>query len=111
MFLLLPARLGQARDLAAECDFTNLVTRQAEFAERATRPARDRAAVALASRVRVTRQLLQFQTSCIALFFRLALVVDDRLQRRALRCELRRKAGALLFTFDQCQFSHGNLSF
>src|SRR5215469_5229705 len=111
MFLLLPARLGDARDLTTERDFTNLVTCETEFAERATRTTRERAAVTLASRVRVAGQLLQFQASRIALFFRLALVVDDRLQRCALRREFRCQTSALLFTFDQCQFSHGNLSF
>src|SRR5690349_1381842 len=111
MFLLLPARLGQARDLATECDFANLVTRKSELAERATRTTRDCAAIALARRVRVAGQLLQLEASLIALFFRLRLVVDDRFQRFTLRRELRSQAGALLFTFDQCQFSHGNLSF
>src|SRR5690242_1171714 len=111
MFLLLPARLGQARDFAAESDFTNLAACESELAERATRTTRDRAAVTLASRVRVTRQLLQGQTSEVTLFVRLACVVDHSLQFSTLGSVLSSQARTLLFTFDQCQFSHGNLSF
>src|ERR1700754_451499 len=111
MFLLLPARLGQARDLAAERDFANLVTGQAEFTERTTRATRDCATVTLTRRVCVAGQLLQVQTSGITIFVRLCLVVDDRLQLSTLRRILRDEASTLLLTFDQCQFSHGNLSF
>src|SRR6478752_397140 len=102
MFLLLPARLGQARDFAAESDFANLAARQSEFTERATRTTRDRAAVALASGVRITRQLLQSQASEITLFIRLARVVDHSFQFSALGSVLGCEACTLLFTFDQC---------
>src|ERR1700758_5102967 len=111
MFLLLPARLGQARDLAAKRDFTNLVTRQPEFTERAARTTGNCATIALTSRVGVARQLLQFKTCRVMLFFRLAHVANDCLQCSTLGSVLGGEASTLLFTFDQCQFSHGNLSF
>src|ERR1700744_6802536 len=108
MFLLLPARLGQARDLAAERDFTNLVTRQPKFTERAARATGNCATIALTGRIGVTRQLLQFQTCGVVLFVRLAHITNDRLQLCTLGSVLSSEASTLLFTFDQCQFSHGN---
>src|SRR6185295_9375549 len=56
-----PARLGQARNLAAIGDLADLHARQAELAIHAARAAGDRAAIALAARARIPRHRLQFR--------------------------------------------------
>src|SRR6202171_6092881 len=59
IFVLLPARLDHSGNLAAHRDLADLVAPEAEFAERAARPAGDRAAVAQSHRGSVARQRLQ----------------------------------------------------
>src|SRR5258706_14554056 len=64
----LPAGLDHPRDVAGEGHLADLGARQTELLERAARAARDRAAVALAGRVGVARELLQRQPCGRALF-------------------------------------------
>src|SRR5215475_13080468 len=66
--LLLPARLGEPWNLATHGDIAQLVAREAEFAEHAARPSRDRAAIAQPHRARVPRQLLQPKPRFVAIF-------------------------------------------
>src|SRR4249920_3360062 len=63
---LLPARLDDAGDLAAQGNVTQLVAPQAEFAERAARPAGEGATIAQPYRAGVAWQLLKPQPGRIA---------------------------------------------
>src|SRR5512137_1786459 len=70
----LPAGLGQAWDVTAHRGLTDLGAREPELAERATRPARQRAAVAQARRTGIARQCLQALHRVHALVHRARLV-------------------------------------
>src|SRR6478735_9031855 len=74
---LLPARLDHAGDLAAHRDLADLVAREAELAERATRAAGDGAAVAQPDRGRVAGHRLDLGACLVAGVVGRLLVVDD----------------------------------
>src|SRR5689334_10019045 len=59
---LLPARLGDARDLPAHRVFPQLVATEAELAEHAARATGDRAPVAQPGRICVARQRLKLES-------------------------------------------------
>src|SRR6185436_19254562 len=92
----LPAGLDDAGDVALEGELTDLVAAETELAERAARAAGELAAVALARRVGVARQLLQLQTGGVALFVGLLRVVGDALEFVVLLGELGDQLLALL---------------
>src|ERR1700757_609727 len=74
----LPARLHDARDLAAHCDLAQLVAAQPELPEHSARPAGQGAAVSQARRARIARQRLQLAARRSAAFFRHPGVLHDR---------------------------------
>src|SRR4029079_17797274 len=88
----LPARLQQAGDQALGAELAGRDARQLVLAVDRARPPGDFATVAVADRRRITRQLCQLQGRSEALFHRLGLVHDDRLEPRAaagiLLCQL-----------------------
>src|SRR5688572_23139291 len=79
-----PARLRDARDLAAVHDLADLHARETELAVHATGAARDRAAHAAAGGARIARLRLQLRLRGRALFRRAARAADDLLQLRTL---------------------------
>src|SRR4051812_31433576 len=105
--LALPAGLDHAGDVATEGHLADLVSGQAELAERAAPAAGDRAAVALARRVGIARQLLQPQARGRPLLVAPLHVGGDGLQFRMLLGELGDQFVALEFALDQSCFSHG----
>src|SRR4051794_5508829 len=96
-----PAGLDDAGDVALERQLADLVAAQTELAERPAGATRQLAAVALARRVGVARQLLQLQTRGIAVLVRLLGVVGSRLQLVVLLRVLGDEAGALQLALDQ----------
>src|SRR6478672_11190936 len=80
LLLALPAGLDHAGDVACEGHLADLAAGQSELAERAARAAGDLAAVALAGRVGVARQLLQPQARGGPLLVALLGIVGDGLQ-------------------------------
>src|SRR2546427_672354 len=98
--------LGDTGDVASEGQFTDLGAAQTELTEGATGTTRDLAAVALASGVRVTGQLLQAQASGVALFVAALCVSGDCLQFCVFGSVLGCQLFALEFALDQCNFSH-----
>src|SRR5690606_16260745 len=101
VLFLLPAGLGHAGDFAAHGHFAQFVARQAEFAEDATGTAGHDAAVALARRAGIARQLLQLQTGLVAVLVGPALIVDDRLEGGALGSEFLDLLGARRIAVDE----------
>src|SRR4029079_2327976 len=77
-----PARLGDARNLAAIDDLADLHARQPELAVHAARAARDRAALALPRRARVAGHRLQFRLRGGACLGRGARAADQLFQLR-----------------------------
>src|SRR5437868_6884516 len=73
----LPARLAQARDVAAHGGFAQLVAGQAELAVHAARTAGQDAAVALAGFGGIARQLLQLDRGVHLLLVARRLAADD----------------------------------
>src|SRR5262249_41868202 len=102
-----PARLDDARHLAAHRELAQLVPRQAELAVDAARPAGQRAAVAQPGRRGVARQLLQLHARRVLLLVGRLHVVEHLEQRRALRLEFLDRLAALLFTELHCELGHG----
>src|SRR5688500_19278500 len=94
MFGSSPARLAQARHVAAHRRLAQLHAAEAELAVVAARAARDRAAAAGAARARVARQLLQRLDRRHAVLLRGLRVADLLLDRRALRGVLLHRLGA-----------------
>src|SRR5262245_41152852 len=105
--LRLPARLGEAGDLAPHRDLAQLVARKAELAEVAARAAGQGAAVAHADRRAVARQPLELRARRRPILVGRLCVVDDRHQRRALRRELGDQLAALLVAEDGGELRHG----
>src|ERR1044072_3680380 len=85
MLMVSPARLAEARDLAAHRGLTQLGAAQAELPVVAARAARDRAAIAQPDRVCVLPQRLQLVLRRRALLFRRLRVADQLSERGALR--------------------------
>src|SRR5688572_1226062 len=106
----LPARLDDARDLAAHGDLAQLVAREAELAKSAARTSRQGTAVPHPDRRRIARQLLQLEPRLIALFLTDFGIVRDREQLGALGRVFRHRLAALLVPVDQCQLCHGYVS-
>src|SRR5438067_7381029 len=104
----LPARLDDARYLAAHGIFAKLVAAQSELAEHATRPSGERAAIAKPRRIRVARQLLQLQARGEANFVRHFGILDDRNQRLAPLRVLRDELLAFVLPIDQCKLGHAD---
>src|SRR5450432_3225500 len=104
LYTSLPARLGDARHVAAHRDFAQLVAPQTELAISAARAAGEFAAVAQPRRIGVARQLLKLQTRLITHLFGLRLIVDDRVQLGALLGEFLHQCFALEFAIDQSEF-------
>src|SRR5665213_3482755 len=102
-----PAGLDDARDVALERQFADLVAAEAELAERATRPTGNAAAVALARRIGVARQLLEQQPGSVTVFVRFRRVVRGRLQLGVLLRILGDELRALQFALDQGSLGHG----
>src|SRR5690242_18406656 len=82
--LLLPARLDEAGDQAVVAQFPQRDTRHLQLAIIGTRTARHLAAVADSRLGRVARKRGKLDLGAKALFYRLALVHDDGLERGAL---------------------------
>src|SRR5688572_1620905 len=80
-----PARLAEARNLAAVRDLADLHARETELAVHAPRAAGDRAAVALARGARIARQRLELCLRGRAVLRRGPRAADQLLQFRALR--------------------------
>src|SRR5689334_15819583 len=96
-----PARLDDARHLAAQRQLAQLVAAQAEFAIDAARAPGQRAAVADAHGRGVARQLLQLVTRLFSCLVGGARVLDDVEERGALRLEFLDGLAALLVSqFD-----------
>src|SRR5882672_5336576 len=85
MLIASPARLAEARDLAAHGCFTQLGAAQAELAVETSRTTRDGAATTHPDRIGVPRQRLQLLLRGRALLFRGLRVADQLLERGTLR--------------------------
>src|SRR5882762_5756210 len=107
---LLPARLDEARNLAAQRDFAQLVAPQPELAKHPARPAGQPATVAQAHGRGVPGQLLLLLARFLALFVGASGVVDDCEQRRASGGELGHRLAAFLVAVDQGEFGHDDPS-
>src|SRR5689334_11610979 len=103
---LLPARLDHAGDLAAHRDLADLVAREAELAERATRPAGDRAAVAQPHGGGVARHGLQLGAGLVAGVVGCLRVTDDRLQLLAALGILLHERFAFRLAVDDGKLGH-----
>src|SRR5688572_14162128 len=88
VFVSLPARLHQARDLPEIAEFAQGDTAHLELAIVGARTARHFAAVADAVRSRITRQFGELEGRRKALLQRHLLVHDDGLERGALGAKL-----------------------
>src|SRR5690606_39392766 len=95
--------LGDAGDFTLHRHFTQFVASQPKFAEDAARTTRDDAAIALARRVGIARQLLQLQPSLVTFFVGLRLIGDDRFQFGTASGELVSQLGALDIAIDECE--------
>src|SRR5688500_5848913 len=109
MFRSSPARLAQARDVAAHRGPAQLHAPEAELAVVAARAARDRAAAAGAARARVARQLLQRLDRGHAVLVRGLRVADLLLDLRALRGVLLHHLRPALLALDHAGLSHLSL--
>src|SRR5688572_8848057 len=102
-----PARLRQAGDVAAHRGLAQLHARQPELAVHAARAARDRAAVALADRIRIPRQRLQLRLRGSPLLRARLGLADRFLQCGAPGRVLLHDLGATLLAFDHVGLGHG----
>src|SRR5215469_356943 len=98
-----PARLGEARDLAAARDLADLHPRKAELAVHAARAPGDGAALALPRRTGIARQRLQRRLSGGPLLGRALGASDQLLELRALRRVLFHDPGATLLALDHAR--------
>src|SRR5215469_10737421 len=101
-----PARLGEARDLAAACDLADLHPRQAELAVHAARAPGDGAALALPRWTRIARQRLQRRLRGGPLLGRALRASDQLLELRALGRVLFHDPGATLLALDHARLRH-----
>src|SRR5262245_58298790 len=83
MLIASPARLAEARDLAAHRGLAELRATQPELAVVTARAARDCATIAQPDRVRILRQRLQLLLRGRAFLFRGLRVADELLERGA----------------------------
>src|SRR5260221_4258601 len=105
---LLPARLDEARNLAAQRDFAQLVAPKTELAKHPARPAGEPATVAQAHGRGVPGQLLLPLARLLAIFVGAPGVVDDCEQRSASGGELGDRLAAFLVAVDHGEFGHGD---
>src|SRR6516162_7479589 len=91
-----PARLGEARDLAAAGDLADLHAREAELAVHPARAPGDGAAVPLPRGARIARLRLQRRLRGSPLLGRAPRASDQLLELRALCCVLFHDPGATL---------------
>src|SRR5258706_11849208 len=103
---LLPARLDHPGDLAAHRDLADLVAREAELAERATRAARDGATVAKPHGRSVARQRLQLGARFFLRLVRGLGVLDDGEKLFPLLRELLDGRAALRVAVDDGKLGH-----
>src|SRR6185312_3578172 len=104
-----PARLRQARNLAAVGDLPDLHARQAELAVHAPRAAGNGAALALARRARVPGHGLQLHLRCCAVVGGSPRAADQLFQLCTLRRVLLRDLGATLLALDHVRLRHSRL--
>src|SRR5262245_50362878 len=102
----LPARLHEAGNQALEPEFTHRDTAELGLAVNRARTARHLATVADARRRRIARHLRELQRGREALLERLLLVIDDRLQPRALGSRLLRHPCAPIVLLDRTFLRH-----
>src|SRR5205809_635839 len=107
---LLPARLDEAWDFAAQRDFAQLVAPEPELAKHSARPAGKPATVSQAYGRGVPRQLLLLLARLLPLLVGASGVVDDCEQRRASGGELGHRLAAFLVAVDQGEFGHDDPS-
>src|ERR1700747_2911613 len=105
-FVPSPARLRQARNLAARGHFADLHPREAKLAAHAARAARDGGAVALARGARVPRHRLQCRLRRYALLGRAPGAADQLLELRAFCRVLLHDSCATLFALDHARLCH-----
>src|SRR5581483_7338098 len=105
----LPARLQQARDQALGAELTQRDARQLVLAVIPARAAGQFATVADARRRGIARQLGELQRRREALFHRLVLVVDNRLQARAAAGPLLGQFAPAVVLLDRTLLRHSGL--
>src|SRR5215472_9691378 len=105
-----PARLREARNLAAHRDLADLLTREAELAVHAARAARDIAAVAQARGARVPRHRLQPRLGSRALLRRRLGITDRFLELRAPQSVPLHDPRASLLALDHVRLRHRTLT-
>src|SRR5579863_3281402 len=106
-----PARLREARNLAAVGDLADLHPREAKLAVDPARAARDRAAVAPARCTRVPRLRLQLRLRGRTLLGRGLGVADQLLELRPLRRVSLHDLGATLLALDHARLRHRRTGF
>src|ERR1035438_6575042 len=106
-----PARLGQARDLAAIGGFTQLGACQAELAVHAAGTSGNRAAITLPRLRRVARLLLQLDLRSLAAFRSGLRVADQLPELGASRGVFLRHLEALLLAHEHIRLGHGLLPY
>src|SRR5579872_2414352 len=101
-----PARLGQARNLAARGHLADLHPRQAELAVHASRAPGDGAALALPRGAGIARLLLQCHLGCRARLGRSLRAADQLLELRAPGRVLLHDTRATLLALDHARLCH-----
>src|SRR5215471_21204038 len=101
-----PARLGEARNLAAAGDLADLHAREAELAVHPARAPGDGAAVALPRRTGIARQRLQRRLRGGPLLGRALRASDQLLELRALRRVLFHDPRATFLALDHARLRH-----
>src|SRR5579883_1988917 len=106
-----PARLREARDLAAVGNLADLHPREAELAVDPARAPRDRAALAAARRARVARLRLQLRLRSRALLGGGLGIADQLLELGPLRRVSLHDLGATLLALDHARLRHRRTGF
>src|SRR5256885_390505 len=107
---LLPARLDEARNLAAQRNFAQLVAPEPELAKHSAWPPGQPATVAKAHGRGVPRQLLLLLARLLAVLVGASGVVDDCEEGCASGGELGHRLAAFLIAVDQSEFGHDDPS-
>src|SRR5690625_835328 len=98
---LLPAGLGHARHFATHGHFAQFVAGDAELAVYTPGTPGDSAARTQTRRAGIARKALQLETSLVAFFVRLGLIIDDGTEFGTLGCVLLYQLCAFDFAIDE----------